>query len=300
LVAPELIETDALEYVDGRHLIIENLLEGRFVPNSLSMPAEGQNCFLVTGPNMGGKSTFLRQTGLIVVLAHIGAFVPAATAKVGLVDRIFARLGASDDLLEGQSTFMVEMKEASSILHESSKSSLVLIDEIGRGTATSDGLALAQSILECLLVEVGCRCLFATHYHELTELSEVHARLGNLCVRSVNKQGEVIFTHEIKDGAANRSYGIEVAKKAGLPDGVIKRAQLLLQARPKHPKSSQLSIFDSSSPAKTPIPKCLKEVYSLLQENPVETLRPIDALNIVDRLLKIIERSEQIEELADN
>jgi DNA mismatch repair protein MutS len=177
---------------------------------------------------MGGKSTYLRQTALIVILAQIGSWVPAEKCVVGLVDRIFARLGASDDLHEGESTFMVEMREASHILSHASPRSLVLIDELGRGTATSDGLSLAQAILEHLALSVGCRTLFATHYHEITSLDQTTPRISNLSVGSVEDGDRVVFTHEIQKGPAPRSYGIEVAKLSGLPSFVIERATEIL------------------------------------------------------------------------
>ena len=177
---------------------------------------------------MGGKSTYLRQAGLIVIMAQLGSFVPARRATIGVVDKVFARMGASDDLSEGESTFMVEMREASNIIANASSRSLVLIDEIGRGTATADGLAIAQSILEWLLCETKCRVLFATHFHELTVLEGTYPALQNLCVGAVEKQGHVVFTHRIENGAASRSYGIEVARLAGLPNNLLERAREIL------------------------------------------------------------------------
>ncbi|MCB0335253.1 MAG: DNA mismatch repair protein MutS, partial [Bdellovibrionales bacterium] len=185
------------------------------------------SCLVVTGPNMGGKSTYLRQAALIVVLAQIGSFVPAKAASIGIVDKIFARIGASDNLLEGESTFMVEMREASHILRQASQRSLVMIDEIGRGTATGDGLAIAQAILEYLVQAIGCRTLFATHFHELAELEEVFPRLKNCSVTVVEQGEDVCFTHEIGEGAASKSYGLEVATLAGLPQAVLQRARKL-------------------------------------------------------------------------
>jgi len=300
LVCPEISEDTTLEYLEGKHPIIDSMLEGRFIANSLKMFYDKKNCFLVTGPNMGGKSTYLRQTGLIAIIAHLGAFVPAQSARIGLVDRIFARLGANDDLAEGQSTFMVEMKEAAAILMQASQRSLVLIDEIGRGTATADGLALAQSILEWLLKEANCRCLFATHYHELTQLETNHPRLGNLCVKSISQEGEVVFTHQIQEGAANRSYGIEVARQAGLPAQVIKRAALLLQERANGDsigpqsvqQSQQLSFFNPAQEVKMIVPESLNQVRDLFKEHPLEFVRPIEALNLLDQIKGIIDSSE--------
>jgi len=304
LVRPEISEDTSLKYLEGKHPIIDSMLEGRFIANSLNMSHDRKNCFLVTGPNMGGKSTYLRQTGLIAIIAHLGAFVPAQSARIGLIDRIFARLGANDDLAEGQSTFMVEMKEAAAILMQASQRSLVLIDEIGRGTATADGLALAQSILEWLLHDAACRCLFATHYHELTQLEAEHQRLGNLCVKSISQEGEVVFTHQIQEGAANRSYGIEVARQAGLPVEVIKRAVVLLQDRANSDpegqqsaqQSQQLSFFNPAPEVQMVFPESLNQVRALLEEHPLELVRPIEALNLLDQIRGIIDSSADLEE----
>ena len=231
-VEPEVTEDPVLEIERGRHPIVAALLEGAFIPNSVAFLGDGPTCFLVTGPNMGGKSTYLRQTALIALLAQIGSFVPAERAKVGIIDRVFARLGAADDLHEGESTFMVEMREAAHILSHATRRSLVLIDELGRGTATSDGLSLAQAILERLALEVKCRTLFATHYHELTGLAGSCKEIENLSVGSVEREDTVIFTHEIQAGPAPRSYGLEVAKLSGLPAEVIARAFEVLASLP--------------------------------------------------------------------
>jgi DNA mismatch repair protein MutS len=230
--APTIVEEPILEIDNGFHPIVAELLEGAFIPNSSAFSSGGPSCFVLTGPNMGGKSTYLRQTGLIVVLAQIGSFVPAASATIGIVDRIFARLGATDDLHEGDSTFMVEMREAAQILGSATSRSLVLIDELGRGTATSDGLSLAQAILERLALEVKARTLFATHYHELTALKGLEGSVDNLSVGSVEEDDRVIFTHRIQSGAAPRSYGLEVAKLSGLPTSVISRAYEVLSMLP--------------------------------------------------------------------
>jgi DNA mismatch repair protein MutS len=238
---------------------------------------------------MGGKSTYLRQTALIVILAQIGSWVPAEHCVVGLVDRIFARLGASDDLHEGESTFMVEMREASHILSHASTRSLVLIDELGRGTATSDGLSLAQAILEHLAGEVGCRTLFATHYHEITALEEGSPRIRNLSVGSVEDGDRVVFTHEIQRGPAPRSYGIEVAKLSGLPSFVISRACEILSAlgqpqttpapspaRPAAPR--QQSLFAERIVERDPVADGLKKSLTLLD---VDNLSPREALQVL-------------------
>lgn len=252
-VRPIIDESYNLEILNGRHPLLAHILGPQFVPNSVAFQQSQHRCFLLTGPNMGGKSTFLRQIGLITILSQIGAFVPAERATIGLVDRVFARLGASDNLLEGESTFMVEMREAAVILANATPQSLVLIDEIGRGTSTADGEALAQAILEWVVYKAQSRTLFATHFRKLTALADnsssynssfdevpvepvttqVSARvapIANISVGSVEYEGEVVFTHSIQSGPANASYGVEVARMAGLPDPLIARARELINS----------------------------------------------------------------------
>ncbi len=226
---PTVTTTGELIVERGRHPIIEELLGGSFIPNSIEFCEDFSRCFVVTGPNMGGKSTYLRQVAIITILAQIGSYVPADRAVVGVVDRVFARLGAADDLHEGESTFMVEMREAAHILSNATARSLVVIDELGRGTATTDGQSLAQAILEQLALQINCRTLFATHYHEITALEALSPRIRNLSVGSVEEEGRVVFTHSIQHGPAPRSYGLEVAKLSGLPNQVLDRAGTILQ-----------------------------------------------------------------------
>jgi DNA mismatch repair protein MutS len=228
---PEIAGDPGLRILGGRHPVVEALAEeGAFIANDVELDARGRQIVLVTGPNMAGKSTYLRQTGLIVLLAQIGSFVPADFARVGLVDRIFTRVGASDRLARGQSTFMVEMIETASILRHATPRSLVLLDEIGRGTSTYDGLSLAWAITEALHENpaIAARTLFATHYHELTRLAEKLPRLRNAQVTVREANGEVIFLRKVVDGACDSSYGIQVAKMAGVPDAVIRRAGEIL------------------------------------------------------------------------
>jgi len=222
---PEVDAGDAIEIRDGRHPIVErqNPAE-RFVPNDLLVGGDAGRLLMITGPNMAGKSTVMRQTALIVLMAQIGSFVPASKARVGVVDRIFTRVGASDALSEGQSTFMVEMSEAATILREATKKSLVVIDEIGRGTSTFDGLSIAWAVAEDLHDRVGARTLFATHYHELTDLALEKEGVRNMQIAVKEWNGEVIFLRRLVPGAISRSYGIQVAKLAGLPAKVIERA----------------------------------------------------------------------------
>ncbi|HTW85380.1 MAG TPA: DNA mismatch repair protein MutS [Candidatus Sulfotelmatobacter sp.] len=238
-VRPSFVEESVVDFVDGRHPVMEALLGSTFVPNDLHLDAEHARFVLLTGPNMGGKSTYLRQTGLLVVLAQIGSFVPARAARLGIVDRIFTRIGAGDDLASGQSTFYVEMAEAATILRRATDRSLLLIDEIGRGTGTVDGLAIAQAICEYLL-EREARApsaLFATHFHELCALADRWPLVANFHITAVEstKGGAPVFSHRVLPGSSSRSFGIEVARMAGLPPAVVARAReiaAVLEGRP--------------------------------------------------------------------
>jgi DNA mismatch repair protein MutS len=227
---PEILEESCLEISEGRHPVLEQLtLEERFVPNDTFLHSQTQRLIILTGPNMAGKSTYLRQVALLTLMAHLGSYVPAKSARIGLVDRIFTRVGASDDLSRGQSTFMVEMNETANILHHATSRSLVVLDEIGRGTSTFDGLSIAWAVAEFLHNEIRALTLFATHYHETSSLSQnlSAAKLLNVAVREWNDQ--VIFLRKIVEGSADKSYGIQVARLAGLPKPVLERAKILLQ-----------------------------------------------------------------------
>ena len=232
-VRPEIDRSLDFIIEGGRHAVVEQAISDPFIANDcdLSPPkdASAGRIWLLTGPNMAGKSTFLRQNALIVVLAQMGGFVPAKRAKIGVVDRLFSRVGAADDLARGRSTFMVEMVETAAILNQAGERSLVILDEIGRGTATFDGLSIAWAAIEHLHETNRCRALFATHFHELTALASTRLpRLHNATVRVKEWQGEVVFLHEVIPGAADHSYGIQVAKLAGLPASVIERAKVVL------------------------------------------------------------------------
>jgi DNA mismatch repair protein MutS len=305
-VRPAVDASQVLEIEDGRHPVVEALLEGgpaSFVPNDVAVAArEAPECerhgaiHVVTGPNMAGKSTVMRQAALIALLAQMGSFVPARRARVGIVDRIFTRVGASDDLARGRSTFMVEMVETSAILHNATPRSLVVLDEIGRGTSTFDGVSIAWAVAEHLHDAVGCRTLFATHYHELQDLARERPAVRNLTV-AVREVGEqVVFLRKLVQGGASRSYGIEVAKLAGLPAAVLARAREILRnlealevdegghaalARGTRKKGgagvSQLGLFGGGAP---PDPAA-EEVAAALRGLDVDALRPLDALNLV-------------------
>ncbi|MEY4608026.1 MAG: mismatch repair protein MutS, partial [Gemmatimonadota bacterium] len=228
-VRPQVDDGEALRIVRGRHPVVERMMpRDRFVPNDVTLTPDAR-LIILTGPNMAGKSTILRQIGLIVLMAQMGSYVPAASAQIGVADRVFTRVGASDNLVRGQSTFMVEMAETSAILHTATSRSLVLLDEIGRGTATWDGLSIAWAVSEHLHEHVGCKTVFATHYHELTQLAEAFDSVRNFNVAVQEAGDRIVFLHRLMPGGADRSYGIEVGRLAGLPDPVIARARALLR-----------------------------------------------------------------------
>ncbi len=300
-VRPDVEDSDRLEISDGRHPVVERQAAvGRFVPNDVSLSTAGTRLWLVTGPNMAGKSTFLRQVALTVILAQMGAYVPARSARIGVVDRVLSRVGASDNLAGGESTFMVEMRETAEILCAATPHSLVILDEIGRGTSTFDGLAIAWAVTEHLDEAIGCRALFATHYYELTSLAEASDHAANYSVSARELGDDVVFLHRLVSGPANRSYGVAVAKLAGLPESVLARARAVLGAlesgqgatgEPElNPKAvrrprgnpSQLSLF---SPVESETPEH-REVIETLKSVDVERLTPLDALQLLARLKK--------------
>jgi len=251
-VRPELSDSDTLRIEGGRHPVVEVTMEDEgFIPNDALLDCADRQILVITGPNMGGKSTYLRQVALIVLLAQIGSFVPADTAHIGLVDRIFTRVGAQDDIAAGQSTFMVEMVETANILNHATDRSLLLLDEVGRGTSTYDGLAIARAVLEYIHDRIGARTLFATHYHELTALADRLPRIHNACVAVAEEGGDVIFLHRVVPGGADRSYGIHVGRLAGLPADVTARAEQALaelesagsNGKAKRTRGRQISLF---------------------------------------------------------
>ena len=289
-VRPQLTEELVLEAKAARHPVIEQWMEetreGRFIANDvyLNAGADGPSLLLITGPNMGGKSTYLRQVAMLVVMAQMGSFVPAESLRLGLVDRIYTRIGASDNVARGRSTFMVEMTETATILNTATQRSLILLDEMGRGTATFDGLSLAWATVEYLHAETGARALFATHYHELTMLAEKLPRVRNLRVGVKEAANGIVFLHSIEPGAASKSYGIEVAKLAGLPHAVIERARHVLRQHEKQerqsvqvetaPEPMQLTIF-------TPLSQ---RIVDRIEAVDVNALTPLQALNLLEEL----------------
>jgi DNA mismatch repair protein MutS len=286
-VEPKLESDCVLEIAAGRHPVIEAMMErsgiDRFVPNDLYLDTEGPSLLLITGPNMGGKSTYLRQAALLVILAQMGSFVPAASMRYGLADRIYTRIGASDNVARGRSTFMVEMTETATILNTATPQSLVLLDEMGRGTATFDGLSLAWATLEHLHGLIGARTLFATHYHELTLLAEQLPRLKNLRVAVKETPQGIVFLHAIEPGAASKSYGIEVARLAGLPAKVVSRARQVLR---QHERSERTNVAaELDAPAQLTIFTPLSQrVIDRLDETDINTLTPLAALNLLEEL----------------
>jgi DNA mismatch repair protein MutS len=290
-VRPEVEESGALEFVQARHPVVERRLEesgsGRFVPNSVSLDADaGPAVMLITGPNMGGKSTYLRQAALLVVMAQCGCFVPAERMRLGLVDRIYTRIGASDNVARGRSTFMVEMTETAAILNTATNRSLVLLDEMGRGTATYDGLSLAWATVEHLHDRIGARTLFATHYHELTLLADQLARLKNLRVTVKETPNGIVFLHTVESGPASKSYGIEVARLAGLPTAVIGRARevLKLHERAETQQVREATVVHEPKLQMTMFTPLSQRIVDRLSELDVDAMTPREALNLLAEL----------------
>lgn len=289
LVSPQLVEEPGLQITDGRHPVVEQVSSDPFVANSVTFDDQ-QRMLIITGPNMGGKSTFMRQIALIVLLAYSGSFVPAAAARIGPIDRIFSRIGASDDLAGGRSTFMVEMEETANILHNATAQSLVLMDEIGRGTSTFDGLSLAWSCAVELATCLRAYTLFATHYFELTTLPEEYPGIGNLHLDAVEHGDTIVFLHAVREGPANQSYGLQVATLAGVPKPVILRARqrlLELEARAQRhaeQQQSQLPLFDPEPPGME-----ASAVEQQLREIDPDELTPREALEALYRLKQKLE-----------
>jgi DNA mismatch repair protein MutS len=291
---PDVDDSELLEIVDGRHPVVERLAaQGRFVPNDVRLDVQAERLLLITGPNMAGKSTLLRQVALTAILAQAGSYVPARSARVGLVDRVLSRVGASDNLAHGQSTFMVEMRETAEILRSATRRSLVILDEIGRGTSTFDGLAIAWAVAEYLDEVIACRSLFATHYHELTALGDASEHAANYSVSARELGEDVVFLHRLVAGAASRSYGVAVAKLAGLPEPVLARARALLVnlesgqqvkvpgvARGAKANAAQLDLFAPARQRRDAESDVLETVRSL----DVDRLTPLEALQLLARL----------------
>jgi DNA mismatch repair protein MutS len=284
---PEVDYSGVIEIKDGRHPVVEKVLSGSlFVPNDTSMNNTSELVQIITGPNMAGKSTYMRQVALIVLMAQIGSYVPASRARIGVVDRIFTRIGASDDLAGGQSTFMVEMSEVAEMLSNATSRSLLILDEIGRGTSTFDGMAIARAVVEYVASgKLGARTLFATHYHELTELEDKLERVKNYNIAAKKRGDDIIFLRKIVRGGADDSYGIEVAKLAGLPDCVVERSKEILaslesgkEVRSSGRKSSRSRVDPGQI---TLVDQGAAKIAQRLGSLDINTLTPLEALNIL-------------------
>ena len=287
-VRPEVAEDECLDIRGGRHPVVEASLDaGAFVPNDCRLDPGVEQIGLITGPNMAGKSTYMRQVAHIVIMAQMGSFVPADSAHIGLVDRVFTRVGASDNLARGDSTFMVEMRETASILSGASRRSLVVLDEVGRGTSTYDGVSIAWAVTEYLHDAIGCRTLFATHYHELCAIADTRPRVRNLSVAVREHGGEIVFLRQVVEGGANRSYGIDVARLAGLPSSVIGRARQMLsalEAGGSMGASNQLSLFGAAQLMQPMGPEPADksdELTEALRGLDPNALTPLEALNLL-------------------
>ena len=304
-VRPRINEKGVIDIKDGRHPVVEKMIPSdMFISNDTYLDDRKNRISVITGPNMAGKSTYMRQSALIVLMAQIGSFVPASSANIGLVDRIFTRVGASDDLASGQSTFMVEMTEVANILRNATSKSLLILDEIGRGTSTFDGLSIAWAVIEHISNSklLGAKTLFATHYHELTELEGKISNVNNYCIAVKEKGDDIIFLRKIVKGGADKSYGIQVAKLAGVPAPVIDRAKELVEelsdaditarakeiaengpgtqtrkkvAKPDEVDLQQMSIFDTVNE---------DDIIKEIMELEVNRMSPLDALNTLDKL----------------
>lgn len=298
LVKPELLDTPALDYRAGRHLGVEQSSDAPFVPNDLALD-DTRRMLIITGPNMGGKSTYMRQTALLTILAHIGSFVPADAAALGPIDRIFTRIGAADDLTGGRSTFMVEMTETANILNSATRHSLVLMDEVGRGTSTFDGLSLAWAAARHIARQIGAFTLFATHYFELTGLAEEFPGVRNVHLTATEHGRELIFLHAVKEGPASQSYGLHVAELAGVPRDVVDRAREYLRRLERHqqtllPQSPQSELdFDASTHSDGPAPSDERDaLVAKLKALDVDALSPRAALDTLYELARLARSDE--------
>ena len=279
-VRPTLTLKNEIRIIDSRHPVVEIVGNQDYVANDIIMDEETA-ILLITGPNMAGKSTYMRQLGITFIMAQIGCFVPAKEAMLPIIDKIFTRIGASDDLVSGQSTFMVEMMEAGNAIKNATDRSLILFDELGRGTATFDGMSLAESILEYISKEIKCKTLFSTHYHELTDLEKTLPNLKNKHVSAIEEDGNITFLHKVKDGSVDKSYGINVAKLAGLPDSVISRAGEILNIYENKEKKRDIKV-QTSLPLNFDNPK--SEVEEILKKTNILELTPLMALNLLNEL----------------
>jgi len=295
-VCPIVDESSRIEIHEGRHPVVEKLLPPgeHYTPNDAFLDTEENQIVILTGPNMSGKSSYLRQVGLIVLLAQTGSFVPAKQATIGVVDRIYTRVGASDNITSGESTFLVEMHEAANIVNTATKKSLILLDEIGRGTSTFDGISIAWALTEYIHERIGAKTLFATHYHELNELADRFPRIKNYKVDVREYGDKIIFLHKVMTGFADHSYGIQVAQMAGIPDEITERAKQILQnlesselrlasSPQEHGESIQtlqLTMFDSGE----------YKIRETLESIDINSMTPLEALHTLAQLIEIVKK----------
>lgn len=300
-VCPTIIDDSAIRIIEGRHPVVQRASKEEFVPNDAVLDGDKNNLVVITGPNMGGKSTYMRQIALIVLMAHIGSFVPAAKADICLIDRIFTRVGASDDLSSGQSTFMVEMNELANILHNATDKSLIILDEIGRGTSTIDGLSIAVATAKYIAGKIKAKTLFATHYHELTALEKTVPGISNYYVAVKELGGSVLFLHKILKGSTNKSFGIEVARLAGLPEELVENSREILQALESSEETKPIGEFEkallqtgekqrqeSSVPEKTALLEKEQKALEVIKQTDINTLAPIEALNLLNQCKQLL------------
>jgi DNA mismatch repair protein MutS len=314
---PLILDGDMLKIAEGRHPVVEQLsLEERFIPNDTLLDCEENQLIVLTGPNMAGKSTFMRQVAVITIMAQMGGFVPAREAQIGIVDRVFTRIGASDFITRGQSTFMVEMNETANILNNATDRSLIILDEIGRGTSTFDGISIAWAVAEYIHTKIRARTLFATHYHELTELALTMDRVKNYTVAIKEWNDQIIFLRRVVEGGADKSYGIQVARLAGLPEAVIQRAREVLanlekaefndQGEPVAAphiggrkngnggngiKGRQREDAETSAPQLGLFASEAGLLFKELQDLNLDTMTPLDAMNTLHELKKKVSGS---------
>jgi DNA mismatch repair protein MutS len=288
-IRPKVTAGGQLNIIEGKHPVLSEMLGAEFVPNDIALGSKAGDILIITGPNMSGKSTYIRQMALLVLMAQTGSFIPAEKAEIGLVDRIFTRVGASDELVRGQSTFMVEMTETANIINNATAKSLVILDEVGRGTSTYDGLSLAWAITEHIAGNIKCRTLFATHYHELTELAELFENVKNCNVAVREWMDEVVFLHKILPGGTDKSYGIHVAKLAGLPKTILERSKEILdelestfqkEASGQHLAKHKTKESDSE----LLFVERHKSILDKLSTMDIDNLTPIEAINLLNKI----------------
>jgi DNA mismatch repair protein MutS len=297
---PEVNDSDQIIIKDGRHPVVELQNSNKFVPNDTNLDNTESRMIIITGPNMAGKSTYMRQVALITLMAQIGSFVPAAHACIGVVDRIFTRVGASDDLASGQSTFMVEMSELANIINSSTSRSLIILDEIGRGTSTFDGLSIAWAIVEYISdkSKLGAKTLFATHYHELTELEGQTEGIKNYCISVEEKGKDIVFLRKIIRGGANGSYGVHVARLAGIPEIILERCEEILFVLEKSEKNNQTDIYKKERRKKSKLVLEEPNLFNFNGFSLVEELKEMDINNLtplqaLQKLMEIQSKAKQ-------